>query len=64
MLLLYYYYIIIMLLLWYYEDIIIYWHSCFFSYFIFSLCNVGKFQFFLRVFAKKIKNDTGERKKG
>ena len=31
---------------------------------IFSLRNVGKFQFFLRVFAKKIKNDTGERKKG
>jgi len=31
---------------------------------IFSLRYVGKFQFFLCVFAEKIKNDTGERKKG
>jgi len=31
---------------------------------IFLLRNVGKFQFFLCVFAEKIKNDTGERKKG
>ena len=31
---------------------------------IFSLRYVGKFQFFLCIFAEKIKNDTGERKKG
>ena len=31
---------------------------------IFSLRNVGKFQFFLCVFAEKMKNDTGGKKKG
>ena len=31
---------------------------------IFLLCYVGKFQFFLCVFAEKRKNDTGGKKKG
>ena len=51
MFLLYYYYVLIMF------DIPVY-------SLIFLLRNVGKFQFFLCVFAEKIKNDTGERKKG
>jgi len=34
------------------------------SFLIFLLHNVGKFQFFLRVFAEKRKNDTGGKKKG
>jgi len=66
MLLLYYYYIIIILLLYSYYDIIMILLQIDIpvSSLIFSLHNVGKFQFFLCIFAEKRKNDTGGKKKG